>query len=527
MRRCLATALLAATLLSPSASAQVLDETVVPRGRLRLQAHPVFSTWDSRFGIGPDGIARREPLGADLTDATALGFFPGVPTMASLLEDASGLSNYDPTLGATEGRVTKEVTRIDFGGHLGVFDWLTIGVVVPWMRTRTVVDFAFAPDTVGGADLGLNPALVSAATVETYLASLASSAAAAAAYAESACAGGPGATCDAAQALAGRAVGFSTVLDGAYAASPFFPLPTTTIGIALNEVSATLDADLVAAGLPGFAPAVPFAAEPVSEELFDLLPVTSGAGIEGSELVTRQSLWQTGDMEISALVRLLEGGPGGGQQGSQPSYRVVLGLLARLPTGTPQDPDVFLDIGTGDGQTDFEGRLNGSLRLGRVGLAAGGRYGIQQPTELVRRVARHEVAMPPIATRHRVRWEPGSYLGVDVAPTFRLTEELWLVGEYRYFHKGGDEYALVDPVTGLDAGVLGAETSVTAHRVGGGLRFSTVEKWAAGIAPRPFELHLRWIRTIAGAGGQTPVTTRVEAGIRLFRRFWGPQPGGG
>jgi hypothetical protein len=40
------------------------------------------------------------------------------------------------------------------------------------------------------------------------------------------------------------------------------------------------------------------------------------------------------------------------------------------------------------------------------------------------------------------------------------------------------------------------------------------------------ELHLRVIHTVAGSGGHTPVSTRVEAGIRLFRRVWESRPSG-
>jgi hypothetical protein len=42
-----------------------------------------------------------------------------------------------------------------------------------------------------------------------------------------------------------------------------------------------------------------------------------------------------------------------------------------------------------------------------------------------------------------------------------------------------------------------------------------------GEAPRALEVHVRLLSTIAGSGGQVPKTTRVETGIRLFRRVWG------
>ena len=490
MLRFLATALLASALLTGSAAAQVLDETMVPRGQLRLQAHPTFSAWDSRFGRAADGTEREEELASDLTDSMGVALFPGIRTMADLLEGVSGTTGYAPGIGATAGRMTQNVTRIDFGGHLGVFDWLTIGVVVPWMRTRSAVDVAFRPDSLT-ATLGINPTLTDPAAVSGYLGALGSAAASADAYAASACAGGPSATCTSAQALASRATGFRDTFQGAYAASPFFPLAGTPMATALAQAAASLDVDLTAAGLSGIILPVAVASQLVTNESFRELPVTAGAGIEGSRLAPRTSLWQTGDVEVSALLRLLELHDSSPETGAQPIARLVAGFVVRLPTGIPEDPDVFLDLGHGDGQTDLEGRLSGWVRLGRLSLAAGGRYGVQRETTVTKRIAAPEVPMPPLSTRAEATWRPGSYLGIDVAPSLRLTEELWLVGEYRYFQKDRDELELLQPGLGLDPMILTAESGVKAHRIGGGLRFGTVEKWAAGRAPTPFELHLR------------------------------------
>jgi hypothetical protein len=522
MRRSLATVLLACVLSNAGAAAQILDDTMVPRGRLRLQARPTFTTWDSRYGRAADGTDREESLGEDLTHPRALTLFPSIDRMAELLGNATGTTGYAPDLGSTRGRVSQDVTRIDFGGHLGVFDWLTIGVVVPWMRTRSAIDVAFSPDTVGGADLGVSPTITNSIGVDGYLQALGAASSAAGGNAQSVCAPGPSAECAAAQALANRASALLASVDGAYAASPFFPMAGSTMALSLTGVSASLDADLVAAGLPGVGASLPFATDLVTAEELALLPSIVGAGIEGAPLSTRRSLWQTGDIEVSALIRLLGSPP----ESSGLSYRFTLGALARLPTGTPEDPDIFLDLGHGDGQTDYEGRIALELAAGRFALASGARYGIQGEATLTKRVALPEVPMPGIETRQLVRWSPAPYVSVDVTPTLRLTEELVVTGHYRYFGKGHDTFALVDPVPGLDAGVLARETGMRLHHVGAGLSYATVDKWSAGVAPRPFELHLRLLRAVAGSGGHTPVSTHIEAGIRLFVRFWGPEPTG-
>jgi hypothetical protein len=112
-------------------------------------------------------------------------------------------------------------------------------------------------------------------------------------------------------------------------------------------------------------------------------------------------------------------------------------------------------------------------------------------------------------------------MGVAAAPQIRLGSSLALSGEYRFFHKRRDEFELLDPSLPLNRFALAIESGVKAHQVGGGLRYSTVNAWRSGEANLPMELHLRLISTVAGSGGQTPKSTRVEAGIRLFRRFWG------
>jgi hypothetical protein len=65
------------------------------------------------------------------------------------------------------------------------------------------------------------------------------------------------------------------------------------------------------------------------------------------------------------------------------------------------------------------------------------------------------------------------------------------------------------------------ESSRTFHQLGLGLRYSTLNALGSGSERRPAELHGRVIYTLAGSGGHTPITTRVEFGIRLFQRFWG------
>jgi hypothetical protein len=136
--------------------------------------------------------------------------------------------------------------------------------------------------------------------------------------------------------------------------------------------------------------------------------------------------------------------------------------------------------------------------------------------------------MAPAHTVRAVRWSPGAYLGIDLAPQWRLSPTLSILGSYGLYAKGDDSYQMLgdDPegAPPADVGDLERESGVTVHRAGLGLRYSTVEPWRAGETSRPLEMQLRAVYSIAGSGGHTPVATRIEFGIRLFRGIWGGSP---
>ena len=524
MRRRLTTALLATLLGAPSASAQVLEQTMVPAGQLRLQAHTSFSSWDSRFGRLPDGTERLETLGEDLTDPTALTLFPGMPTLSSAVASITGGGPYTPVLGSTSGLITQDITQVDWGGQLGIFDWLNIGVVLPWIKNRTAVESFFLPDSING-DLGLNPTVTDRTSVDAFLGASGAADAVARAQAESLCGMGAGPQCDAAQALAGRVSTFDSSVRAAYGATPFFPLVGSAAATALEQSTTTLSADLIAAGLSGFTLPMAFATDPLLTEDFTSLSTMVGGGIEATALQGRSGLWAAGDVEVSARVRLLDNlTPREGEADPTFGYTVIAGFLARLPTGTPGDPDVLLDLGTGDAQMDLEGNLAVSVTLwGRLGLAFGGRYGTQGSTTVTRRVAAPEVVMPPLSTRQALTWQPGFYMALEAAPSLYIAPGLSLTGDYRFLHKGRDEFALLNPNPSLDPLVLSLESGYKLYQIGGGIRYDSVGRWLRGEGRKPMELHLRVLHTFRGGGGQAPALTRVEAGVRLFKQFWGPR----
>ncbi|HKJ03498.1 MAG TPA: hypothetical protein VJ997_13615, partial [Longimicrobiales bacterium] len=384
---------------------------------------------------------------------------------------------------------------------------------------------AFRPDPA--ADLGLNPTLTDNSAVSVLLSTLESTAGAALAHASSVCGTTAGDACSEALALADRAERFRSQTEAAYYASPFFPTGTSAAGASLSAALASLNAALGDAGLPGVDAGLAFAAGVLTTEDFASLATNPGAGYRGTPLTTVDGLWTLGDVELSASVRLLHGEVrDSGAARPRLAYSVSGGGLVRLGTGTPDDPDVFLDIGSGDGQMDVEGRVDGFLQVGaRLDLRGGARYGIQNGVTLLRRVAPHEqILVPALATR-AVDWKPGSYLYLDVSPRYRLTPDLSLAVDYRRYHKGADSYALVGPqpegLPPVEVSLLAHETEMTLQEVAFGIRYSTVRTWREGLGAPPMELGMRLVRAVAGSGGQTPKATRFEFSVSLFRRMWG------
>ncbi len=501
------------------ASGQYLFDPLVPAGRLRLAITPSFSQWDTRYSVDGTQI----PLGDDLTDPTGALLFPAVTMLQDQLRQLLEAPGYVPSLGQTSGYIEHDVTRVDFGAEVGVFDWLTVGARVPFVKTRTALGVAFraGEDT----DLGLNPILEQNAAVSAYLGTLDRAAADARAQATSVCAAGAGDACQRAQDLAVRAEAFAARTRMAYQASAFFPVGGTTTADALTAVGSDLSDGLEEAGLDRV-PDPRFASAPLDEAGFLGLPGNGGLGIGTAGLGNINALWSLGDVELTAAARILQGE----QRDSAAPYprlawALTGGALVRMGTGTQDDPDVLLDIGTGDGQMDVEGFVHGALDVGRrLAVRTEIRYGVQGSTTLLRRVAPAGEIFARSALTRSVRWSPGSYTDITLSPRYRLADAVSLAIDYRRYAKGADEYLLADPADPagtLDTSVLAAETEVTLGQIAFGLRYSTMGGWRRGTVSPPIEAGLRVVRTIHGSGGRAPRATRTDFTFRLFPRLWG------
>jgi len=505
----------------PSLSAQETQSPLSPAGRLRVDVAGLFLSWDGRFT--DDGT---EPLGAELETTDLSEAFGGSSELEDELRTLLDDPEYEGMLGPLRARISADRTSVPIRIDLGLFDWLTIGGTVPFVKNRTEVSVDFGG---GSANLGVNPALTAPSTVDDYLQTLEAARATSSARATELCSTDPdGSACAEAEGLASDLAAFFMGMRDAFGASPFFPAEATDAGDSLVSRSQALDSRLQAAGLTGLT-GLPLPSVLGDREAFDAFLESTLLTLP---LANRVPLWEVGDVEGHLLARITEGGMD--DPDASLRYQVGAGALVRLGTGVLDDPNVLFDLPAGDGQTDVEGRVFVNLETARFGLWADARYGVQTSTVVARRVGPPDAVFRSPAGLRNVEWDPGDYLRLEVAPRIQLTREVALSAGWHLWSKGEDTFEAAPPDPGeppappadalnlfSDVSLLAAETEETRHGVGVGLTYSTLRAWQEGRTSVPFEGRVRVRKAIAGSGGRTPETLHLEFGLRLYPRIWG------
>lgn len=484
------------------------------KGRVRLDFAPSFWGWDSRFGYRVEGsdvvVEEVEPLGMDLT-ANPLGseVLPYLTSLEKSLRDALLQDDYRVRLGASQAIIDQSRIVFPFRLDLGVTDWLTVGAMVPLIRTRTEGTFVLDADSLS-ADVGMVPATGS--FLSTFKAVL-----------DEAQATNPG------DPTLIQARAYLDALTDAYGHDSVFPLAGSATGAQLQARLDQLRTALEAGGVTGIPETVPLADAYLTEEDFSSLLTSPAMG--AFPLGNWTNPWALGDVEITAAARVLHLGFDPDSTGELPFLRLQLGVggMVRLGTGGQGDPNRFYDLDPADGQMDIEGSVFGLMELGsRVGGWAHLRYGIQQEGEVVRRIAAPSEILPPLDRLALLNRTPGNYMDFQVNPSFYFTPEMTFGLRYHFWSKGEDQHVLppADPEAPALPGpwppqFLNYETSQTLQELGFSATYSTVAANARGDSPMPVHVRFTYLFPFAGAGGQTPKGSRFEAGVTVYRTLWG------
>ncbi len=543
MRHAFAAAVLAAAVLAAPRTLRAQGEQAapLPAGTVRFGVGGWWSHATDRYGaptpLNPalaEGAI--EPLGRYFGgDSLGTAQFPWLASLESGLRTLTGIPDFDLNLGRSRLTVETSVRNTPLRLDVAVSRRLVLGVTVPIVRARTYA-FQGLPDTAIAASLGnvgWNPDLLASGAFAAFRADVDSALLALQTQATS----GPAALQAQAQALLNQQRPFLCglyVLGGGPAlsqsslcwngsnpaASPFLPVTASAAGdsIGVRVARAMTDYDQLRqqyAGLgvtlPPFAagyglPGTPLDSNDIRRYVSD--PVF-GIAAETLTTVVRTGI---GDVELGGWYQLAAG----------PRWRSQLGGLVRLGTGTVDRADNFIDVGTGDGQTDVEVASRNDVIFGpRLWLHAGGRFGIQLGHELPRRLSPYWLPFAPASSEITVRRTPGKYLALDLVPNWQLDDAIGVGLGYHLYHEGRTDYAYVgaDSTTlGLmvPASILGKGTGVTRMRVGAGVTFSTLNRYLEGRARLPYRVTWSYQRTFYGRGGLVERASVLSLAIEAY-----------
>lgn len=403
-------------LLGRTLAAQAVERADAPaRGMLRVTFDPRIITWNDEFT--PTGRMR---LGAGLTGDTVGGrYIPAVAQMEQSVRIASGLGGFVASLGQGLMSVRQERREYPIKAEVGVTNRLSVSLMVPIVRVATRTSFQLSTK---GANLGLNPQLLSSTRADSQFIAQFDTALAQCDL---------NATC-AARSNSGQ---WRTIRDAlrAMAAAPFMPLDSSAAGKAIDSTVARIQRSLDSLGVTSFGMAFTFPSESLTVTHVEAAILdNTGTGFGYAGLPFRSS-WRygLGDVEIAAKYRFAAGA----------HYAAAAQALVRLPTGARDSADDLLRQSIGDHQTDLEGQLTQELSAGPLWLNVAVRAGLQRPGTRIQRVAPFDAFLVPATATANLRWDPGDYVSVDVAPLARLSSEFAAGLTAGYFSKKRDHYA--------------------------------------------------------------------------------------
>ncbi len=501
-------------LLARPLAAQTEFAVPLGRGQIRIDFTPLWSSWDHRFDPNAPGLV---PITADYaTDSLGVSTLPFLKGLQDTLQEATGLGAFSLNLGHPLIALTSSVRTMPVGIELGLTRRLSIGVTVPIVRSR--VDASFEVDTAVArrSNVGWNPGLLDPTKVAGFRSELTAALAALRSQADS----GP-------IALRAQAQAAINALQPFLAASwsPFLPRGSTSAADSITTRLGRADSlyAALAAQYQALGDSVPAITTTLAlpdstplgradlEQLFSDPTLPIAADTFGT--VVRTGI---GDITAHLTYQFAEGA----------LYRGQLLVTTRFPTGQAPSASNFLDLGTGTHQLGFEVALANDLLLGSDFLFHFvGRAGGSRPDQLPMRVTPPEFPIAPLAQVADIKRKPATYFGFDLAPTWRMDDAFSVQVAYGFFSQGATQHSYVNPSdsarVGRPANVLDEGTGMRWMRIGGGVTFSTVARYAKGRATLPYSLSVGYDNTIWGGAGRVPQAGIFHINLRAYIHLFG------
>ncbi len=511
-------------------AAQAVERTDVPaRGILRVTFDPRIMTWNDEFTD-----AGRRRLGFGLTgDTVGSRYIPALAALEQNVRTVTGdlvpvirpqvmgpgdvqplLPRFVASLGAGLLSVRQERRTYPITAELGVTNRLSVSLTVPIARVATRSSLNLSTTR---ANLGLNPRLTVSGADAAYLVFFTQFDTTLARFEQNINAGLYGScapSCPARDSLAFwrsvRDALHGTVYGVASVGSPFMPLDSSPAGRGIDSAVARIRRDMSTFGVAGFDTTFLLPTDTLTGALVQAAIVDPVTGFGYNRIPFRTGFrYGLGDVEVAAKYRLLAGA----------HYAAAVKALVRLPTGARDSADDLLAQPIGDHQTDLEGQLTQELIAGPLWLNLAVRAGLQRPGVRVRRVAPPEAFLVPAAATASLRWDPGDYVGVDVAPLVRFASEFAAGVTAGYFTKQPDHYAFQSPQDSVALATrLGAPASASVLDQGTGqrqLRLGFAMTYHGATVEGGFSIE----QTVSGRG-VVPAATVYRLVLRTSRKLF-------
>ncbi len=544
-------ALLALLAAAPVAGAQAPlshtdDAAPVPRGSLRLKITTAWTRYDQRF-TADGGI---ESLTSDFsTDALGVAQFPLLAPTEASLRTLAGDQNVRMSLGRLEVRGGARIVTTPISLEYGVTRRLSIGVQVPIVQTRRVIqprvntdtalrgNVGFVPDAARAAAAQQNSAVVTAfrqnaTDLTSLIAQCAANPGAAGCGPVNADPAGAAAAADEARAYADAVA----QLGVAAANTLLAPRAGSALASAIDSRRLTINQALQQfLGASAGSSTTVFAATTDFSYLDlqgragapGLLQSALGGGLDSLHTSDRLGI---GDVAIGAQYLVFDRFVHGAAVPSRLQSRMQVGAAVRFATSQADSARDLVDIAPGEG-AGVELHSAMDLLSGRFGGTIAARY--------VKAFSRTVTAplfgdpesfypFPVFGSRQRTA---GDVVGFDLTPRYFFSDWLAVDAHYGLERVGATSYSApstavsdvvptcLNCVTVAPPGVMttsGAAT--TAQRAGLGFRLSTVNAYARGRARYPIEISFTHLETVSGDNG-LPKASRDQIQLRFYYRL--------
>jgi hypothetical protein len=519
------------------------DAATLPKGTVRTTISAEQGIDRGRFNNGD-----AEPLGAAFSVAS---FGRDQHTALATLGyhfSSLGVPDFAPSLGAVTLNLRQRVQTTRLGFEVGFFDWLTVGVDVPFVRTRA--EALLRLDGSGGlATAGRNPLELGTAVGAANGATILSyhQAVAALASRRTDCEANAGAhpecgiilaEAGAVSMLGAMTSNFATRLGLAYGGTgygdglPFVPMTGSTGETALSTRADSMRLAFERYGVTAIdsAALLPLGAQtPLNATDLALMVGTgfaNGGGF-GARPMTRTAFQEIGDVDLMARISLYD-------RLTDTTVRVgirqTVGVTYRFGAGHPDAPDNFIDLGTGTGAngialrsfTDVRvrDRIFATLTLGYLRLDG---YEREMRVPFTAEASWLEEGLTRV-----VSVEPGSTFEIGISPRWQATDHFVVSAEWRRRDKAADGISGTfgslttygEVFTPQPAGIEGAR-AWDETRLAWSVSYSTLTDVAAGRTRLPIEIGYTHEQTAGNSTGIVPqrFTDRIQ--IRFYTRLFG------